>query len=99
MTWAILAVMSLLLSWSHQTVLSPKMDKALTTMENIYQKQWVSPMTTGCKNTDTSIEKESAILVYSCKKDTEFFVYLDLTKFRRYRIWNVNNSLLSPKTK
>jgi len=99
MTWAMLAVMSLFLSGVHQEILSPKMDRTLTIMERAYEKQWVSPMTIGCKSVDSSVESKSVIIIYECPKDTEYFVVYNLVNKSRNRIWNVKNTALSFKTK
>lgn len=95
MTWAILAVISLLLSGAKQEVLSPKMDKVETFMEQVYQRQWENPMTTWCKIEDKSVEKTSVINVYECSKNVEFFVVFDLLNKKWYRVRNFKNSVLS----
>ena len=96
MTWAILAVISLLLSGAKQEILSPKMDKVETFMEQTYQRQGSgNVMTSWCVVSDKSVEKDRVINVYECSKNVEFFVVLDLAYKKRYRIWDFKSSVFT----
>ena len=95
MTWAILAVMSLLLSGAQQHILTPKMDKVLTRMERVYEKQWVNPMTTWCENVDSSVGTGEVILVWECPKNVEFYVVFDLVNKKWFRVRNYKDTVFN----
>ena len=95
MTWAVLAVMSLLLSGGHNDILTPKMQKTNIMMEQQYQKQTNNPMTSWCQNVDRSVEKEIVIDIYECSKDVEFFVVFDLRNKTWVRCWNFKNTVFN----